>query len=97
MSTSFREENPNDWISASEAARIRGVSRQAIGSLVRRGRLRTFVFGGKTFVSRKDVEAYVPDSGGRPHKDAAAKKDSSTKIAPKNAVPQRKSCAKEED
>jgi DNA binding domain, excisionase family len=71
MSTSFIKENPDEWISASEAARLRGVSRQAIASLIRRGRLRTLQFGGKTFVSRADVEAYVPDPGGRPRKESA--------------------------
>jgi hypothetical protein len=30
--------------------------------------------GGRTFVRRSEVEAYVPDSGGRPRKTAAAKK-----------------------
>jgi hypothetical protein len=35
---------------------------------VRRGRLLTLEFGGKKFVSRRDVEAYVPDPGGRPRK-----------------------------
>jgi excisionase family DNA binding protein len=81
MSTSLDGENPGDWISASEAARLRGVSRQAIGSLVRRGRLRTLDFGGKRFVSRRDVEAYVPDAGGRPRKKAAPKKASQKKKA----------------
>jgi len=41
---------------------------------VRRGRLRTLEFGGKKFVSRKDVEAYVPDPGGRPPKKKASPK-----------------------
>ena len=81
MSTSFSLENPDDWISASEAARLRGVTRQAIGSLVRRGRLRTLEFGGKKFVSRKDVEAYIPDPGGRPTKKMARTKASSKKKA----------------
>jgi excisionase family DNA binding protein len=86
MSTSLFGESPNDWISASEAARLRGVSRQAIGSLVRRGRLRTLVFGGKKFVSRKDVEAYVPDPGGRPQKKAAFKKSSTKKVTPEKKI-----------
>ena len=81
MSIGFLNENPNEWISASEAARLRGVSRQAIANLVRRGRLRTLQFGGKTFVSRADVEAYAPDPGGRPRKKTPpkenAKKDDS--------------------
>jgi excisionase family DNA binding protein len=73
MSIGFLNENPNEWISASEAARLRGVSRQAIANLVRRGRLRTLQFGGKTFVSRTDVEAYAPDPGGRPRKKGPPK------------------------
>jgi excisionase family DNA binding protein len=80
MSIGFDELNPDDWISASEAARLRGVTRQAIGSLVRRGRLRTLEFGGKTFLSRRDVEAYVPDPGGRPRKKKTpAKKKAGSK------------------
>ena len=74
MSTGLNELSPDDWISASEAARLRGVTRQAIGSLVRRGRLRTLEFGGKRFVNRRDVEAYVPDPGGRPRKKKASPK-----------------------
>lgn len=74
MSISLKRENPDDWITAAEAARLRGISRQAIGSLLIRSRLRILKFGGKTFVNRKDVEAYVPDPGGRPSKKAAAKK-----------------------
>ena len=75
MSIGFLNENPNEWISASEAARLRGVSRQAIANLVRRGRLRTLQFGGKTFVSRADVEAYAPDPGGRPRKKTSPKEN----------------------
>ena len=39
MSTNFPEEPllPSDWISQAEAARLRGVSRQAIAKLVRNG------------------------------------------------------------
>lgn len=58
-------------MTASDAARLRGVSRQAIANLVRRGRLRTVEFGGKTFVNRTDVVTYVPDPGGRPRKGPA--------------------------
>jgi len=90
MSTCLEEELPDTWISASEAARLRGVSRQAIGSLLRRGRLRTLKFGGKTFVSRRDVEAYVPDPGGRPSKKPSAKKSVSKKVAAKEQVTTKK-------
>ncbi len=47
--------NVKDWISKSEAARIRGVSRQAIWELVRRGRLKSFRFGGRMYLSRAEV------------------------------------------
>jgi excisionase family DNA binding protein len=50
-----RTSNSNDWISRSEAARLRGVSRQAVWELVRRGRLTTSVIAGKIRVSRAEV------------------------------------------
>jgi excisionase family DNA binding protein len=68
LSTHFREESisPSDWISQAEAAHLRGVSRQAISKLVRKGRLRTIVIGGRTLVSRAEVLAYRPRAAGRP-------------------------------
>jgi hypothetical protein len=65
--------NPDEWITASEAARIRGVFPQAIASLMRRGKLRTIVFGQRTFVNRHDVETFVPNPGGRPKKKESAR------------------------
>ena len=47
--------NAGDWISKPEAARIRGVSRQAIWDLVHRGRLATCVFAGRIYVDRSEV------------------------------------------
>jgi excisionase family DNA binding protein len=52
-----------EWISQAGAARIRGVSRQAIGSLIERGRLRVRRVGGKPLVNRKEVEQFVPWGG----------------------------------
>ena len=46
------------WISQSEAARLRSVSRQAIALLVKKGRFRTLEIGGKVLVHRNDVETY---------------------------------------
>lgn len=67
MSTNLK--NPRlpleDWISQAEAARLRGISRQAISRLVKRQRLRTFVIGGTKFVSRTDVLNFVPEPVGR--------------------------------
>lgn len=61
--------SPSDWITQAEAARLRGVSRQAIAKLVKKGRLRTFRIGGYTLVNRSDVEEYRPREAGRPRKE----------------------------
>jgi excisionase family DNA binding protein len=67
MSTNINPEKfLSDWISQSEAARLRGVTRQAIGKLVGQGRLRTLVAGGHTLVHKGDVLAFEPKSAGRP-------------------------------
>lgn len=57
---------PSDWISLSEAARLRGVSRQAISKLVKKGRLKSIVIGGHVLVNRTDVESFEPQDAGRP-------------------------------
>jgi hypothetical protein len=49
--------DPNEWVSQAEAARIKGVTRQAIHKLVQAGRVRTIQFGGRILVSRKDFDA----------------------------------------
>jgi hypothetical protein len=56
----------NDLISCAEAARIRGVSRQSMSRLAAKGRFRAVTIGGRDFVSRKEIEAYVPLKPGRP-------------------------------
>ena len=66
MSTNFSNKlDPTDWISQTEAARIRGTTRQAISKLVRKGRLRTVTFGGRKFVNLNDVENFEPKEAGR--------------------------------
>ena len=45
---------------------MRGVTRQAIAKLVRKGKLTTLQIAGHTLVKRADVEAYQPEPGGRP-------------------------------
>ena len=72
MSTNFQDEpiSASDWISQAEAAHLRGVSRQAISKLVRKGRLRAIVIGGHTLVSRADVLSFRPRGAGRPRSDA---------------------------
>jgi excisionase family DNA binding protein len=66
--------NLSDLITPSEAAALRGVSRQAIDDLMRRGKLQTWEIGGRVFVSRKAVLAYRPAAGGRPRKAAGGRK-----------------------
>ena len=50
--------DPSQWISQSEAAQLRAVSRQAISQLVKRGRLTTLVIAGKTLIRRSDIEKF---------------------------------------
>lgn len=66
MSSHLRD--PNEWISQAEAARLRGVSRQAIALLVKKGRLPVLKIGGRLLVRRKEVEAFTPEPAGRPPK-----------------------------
>lgn len=58
--------NPNEWISQAEAARLRGVSRQAINRLVERGKLTALEIGGTRLVRRDEVLQFEPDEPGRP-------------------------------
>jgi len=60
--------DPNEWISQAEAARLRGVSRQAIAFLVKKGRLPLLKIGGRVLVRRKEVEKFKPEAAGRPPK-----------------------------
>ena len=53
------------WISQSEAARLRGVSREAIYNLVKKNRFTTLRIGDKTLINREEVEHYQPHQSGR--------------------------------
>jgi hypothetical protein len=57
-----------EWVSQSEAARIRSVTPQAIGRLVKKGRFRTLQIAGKVLLDRREVENYEPKQTGRPRK-----------------------------
>lgn len=56
----------SDWISQAEAARLRGISRQAISKLVRKERLKSIVIGGHTLVNRAEILSFRPQAAGRP-------------------------------
>jgi hypothetical protein len=64
----------DDMITQAEAARIRGVSHEAIRYLVRMERVEVHRIAGKVFISRKSIEAYQPSVGGRPRKKKPARK-----------------------
>ena len=64
----------SDWISQSEAARLRGVTRQAIAKLVKKGRLKILVLGGHTFVSKAEVAGFEMQAAGRPKKEKNGQK-----------------------
>jgi excisionase family DNA binding protein len=66
VSTNF---NAEDWISQAEAARLRGVSRQAIAKLVKAKRLRTIEVGGHILIFRSDVLDFEPKKAGRRKQD----------------------------
>ena len=75
---------PGDWISQAEAARIRGVSQQAIVNLIRRGRLTTVNMAGRTVVLRTEVENFTAQlKGGRPSKQVVNKKSANDKPSKK--------------
>jgi hypothetical protein len=70
-----------EWISQASAARIRGVSQQAIANLIRRGRLTIQEIAGRKFVLRSEIETFVarPKSG-RPPKNTQKKKTRDSNI-----------------
>jgi excisionase family DNA binding protein len=73
--TSTSGENLEKYISQVEAAQIRGVSKQAIADLIRRGRLTAVRVAGRTLVLRSEVEAFVAQPKlGRPAKKEPDKK-----------------------
>lgn len=66
------EEFPRDLVTQSEAARLRGVSPEAIADLIRRGRLTTYLVAGRAHVRRSDVLKFKAEKGGRPRKNNSA-------------------------
>jgi excisionase family DNA binding protein len=71
------------YISQAEAARLRGVSEQAIANLIQRNRLSFVKVARRTLLLRSEVETFVAKPLGRPPK-RKAKKEPSKKVKPKN-------------
>ena len=80
--TTEKYEDIEKLISQSEAARLRGVSKQAITSLIRRGRLTSVDVAGHTLVLRSEIESFVVRPKGRPPKRSTSKK-ASKQVKPK--------------
>jgi len=66
--------DPAQWVSQAEAAELRGVSRQAIAGLLKKGRFTTFSIGGKILLKRSDVEEFKPKLPGPVPKKKASPK-----------------------
>jgi excisionase family DNA binding protein len=73
-------------ISRSQAAELRGCSRQAILYLIRGGKLKTIEIGGHLFLYRDEVMAFVPDVGGRPKGSKGRKKRAQKKTVGKGSM-----------
>jgi hypothetical protein len=69
--------NPEDLVSQSTAARMRGVTMQAIQNLIERGKLKAVVIDRHIFLLRSEVEQFKPSKGGRPKAKAGTKKQGS--------------------
>jgi excisionase family DNA binding protein len=93
LSTNFSGDQPDlsDWISQAEAARIRGVSRQAISKLIRLGRLRTVDVGGHVLVSRAEISSFRSDNPGRPRGTENRKMDQIERLLNSLSAEQRRS------
>ena len=56
--------DPAQWVSQADAAEIRGVTRQAIARLVKKGRFTILSIGGKILLKRSEVEKFKPNRPG---------------------------------
>jgi plasmid maintenance system antidote protein VapI len=82
-SKTIDKEDSKKYLSQAEAARLRGVSKQAIAALVQRGRLTPVEVAGRIVVLRSEIEGFVArPKFGNPPKRATSKK-ASQKVKPK--------------
>jgi len=63
-SDSKKNLDPAQWVSQSDAAEIRGVTRQAIARLVKKRRFTILSIGGKILLKRSEVEKFKPKPPG---------------------------------
>ncbi len=84
----------SELVSQGEAAKMRGISIQAIHRLIKRGRFNTVEISGRQYLLRKEVEAFEPRPVGRPRKDAAVKSPQASKAAKRSSASKTKSAKK---
>jgi excisionase family DNA binding protein len=78
----------DDLITQAEAARLRGVTREAIYDLVARGRLQAIEIGGQRFVRKSEVIGFESLPAGRPPRSTKRKtKEGKSGSKPKKAKP----------
>ncbi len=70
--------DPDEMLTVTQAARERGTTRQAINHLIRNGKLPVVDIAGRKFIARRVLNEFTPDKGGRPPKEATAKKRKAT-------------------
>ena len=71
--------NSERYISQAEAGRVRGVSKQAIADLLRRGRLTAVSVAGRKLVLRTELEAFEPKPVGHAPKGKTGTRTSKQK------------------
>jgi excisionase family DNA binding protein len=64
-----KKKEDDDLVTISQAARLRGVSPQAIDDLIGRGRLSAVKVAGLRLLKRADVVNFKPSKGGRKAKE----------------------------
>ncbi len=79
------ELKPDELLTATQAARLKGVTRQWITNLIRDGRLPSVSIAGRNFVRQKDVLSYAA-SPGRPPKPSSTEKTATRKAGASNGA-----------
>ena len=86
--------DPAELVSITQAAKMRGVSFQAIQYLIKQGRFTVIEVGERKYLFRKEVEAFAPRPAGRPRKASAAKSSQGSKVAKSSRTSTTKSAKK---
>ncbi len=60
----------DDLITITAAAKLRGVSQQAMSDMIKRGKITAIEIGGVKFLRRDEVLNYEKEKGGRPKKQS---------------------------